>query len=201
MCFKLNQILFCFGLLICIAARGADGNGRPASKTSWTILRHDFHFPEKGVIVGCAVTNQGLRYCFLPPKGFMQDANAEEKKVTLTARDYSLILSFRIWEQPLLPAEWRQRAIMQYPGAEILNETHCYVADEKGKQYDLLRKTDKSAGLVTRVAFALFPGGTLEFQMTTAQDKFKKANMTFSKFLGNFEILSSTATPAMKTGP
>jgi hypothetical protein len=152
------------------------------------LLRERYQMAEGGEIMGAAVVVGTNKFCFIPPSNWLQESNMREKKVTFTRRDFTATMNLKIWETNLPPEIWQEMALQQFPGGKITTEFDCFTAGEEGHAFDIERTLAKRSKLTSRVAYVPFDGGTLEFQMTTTPDVFRKYHPVFGQLLNSFRI-------------
>ena len=158
---------------------------------------------ERGRVPSYIILTESNRFSFLPPPGWNVSQNASERKITLVSKDLGASISFSIMPadaaagKTLAVEALRDQMLVRFPDAKIVRDFPCFSGGNAGQAFDLERLISKKSPISMRVAIVPFPGGKLEFSLTTASQNFPKHHRTFGILLSSFQIgpLSPPPTP------
>lgn len=164
-----------------------------------------FPLPEGGASfqAGELHTDEGV-FFFVPPASWSQQFKTQENEISYLSPQNDTCIKFSItWTKPgeLVPLKSEfLRAYVQtkYPGAKILEEFPCYTSSQSGTGFQLEQTSASSKVSLTRLAFVPFPGGWLEFRLTTAIDLFPKRAQAFSTLVSSFRYTPGTNSVPQK---
>jgi hypothetical protein len=150
--------------------------------------------PERGKVTGYVLVLGGERFSFIPPLGWQLKYQANQRVIMLTPPDYAASLSVCI-----LPADppspsgslaesLQTKVLKQFPGARIMSVQPCYLSDFAGLAFELERTAGQGTKLATRVCLVPFPGGLVEFCLTTTPGKLKQYGVSLNVLMTSFEI-------------
>ncbi len=149
-------------------------------------------------------TDEGV-FFFMPPASWSQQFKAQENVVTYLSPQNDSCIKFSItWTKkdelvPLKSEFLRDYIQTKYTGASILEEFPCYTGSQPGIAFQLEQATANSKTALTRLAFVPFPGGWLEFRITTTADLFPKRVPVFSTMVSSFRYTPGTNSVPKKT--
>jgi hypothetical protein len=150
--------------------------------------------PERGEVTGYVLLLGGDRFSFIPPPGWQLKYGANQRVIMLTPPDHAASLSVRILPaDPPSPTEslaesLQEKVLKRFPGARMVNVQPCYLSDFEGLAFELERTTGQGTKLATRVCSVPFPGGVVEFCLTTTPGKLKQYGVSLNVLMTSFEI-------------
>ena len=136
----------------------------------------------------------GQKFSFMPPANWSVKADAVKRSITLLPQNLKAGITVRFNQKSdgrtpeLNAAELRERIQERYPGAKITREFECVTDGQTGLAFDFVRVVDKDTLAGMRIAFAPYPGGTVEFELTTAAAQFADYHIAFSRMLNSFHV-------------
>ncbi|MHB8521766.1 MAG: hypothetical protein ACYDH9_13535 [Limisphaerales bacterium] len=189
-----GPIYLVLGLLAArVGVRAAEG---------FVVYPRPMELPEQGSVTSYVVETDGHQFVFLPVRKWHLESHAAEKRVAFLARDLSTSISFyiRSKKSDVLPrlesAPLRQFIGEQYPKATIVAEFSCFSDGGRGLSFDLEQTVHKGLNTTTRLAFIPYPDGIVEFNLTTATEKFPKYKLALGNLLTSFRIDPDRPHPA-----
>ena len=150
--------------------------------------------PERGAVTSCILLLGTNRFSFLPPPDWRVQCDDNSKTVTLTSSDLGVGVHFKFITdrsqtgQPLQADIFRPRVLARFPGGIITNEFTCFTSGREGLAFDVDHVGAKKMKMTTRLAFVPFPGGLVEFDLTTTQKQFELYQLPFGNLLTSFRI-------------
>ena len=166
----------------------------PPTPPRFELTTRLLEIPERGIVTNLVLCTASQAFSFLPPTGWEIGVDEGENKIKWQSPDFRRALSIRIipsltGRKPLLKIEGLRQAVLQrFPGAVVTDEFICYTSGESGAAFDLRYAVRETFNLSTRVAFVAFPGGEVEFNLTTPTEDFAQNVLTFGNFLNSFKI-------------
>jgi hypothetical protein len=184
----------CLVILALQATAGKCPAGEMLHLTSKTLP-----LPEGGASLhACELRTDELDFFFIPPASWSQKFKAQENEVSYLSPQNDSYIKFSInWTKkgelvPLKSEFLRDYIQTKYTGASIMEEFPCYTGSQPGIAFQLEQVTANSKKALTRLAFVPFPGGWLEFRLTTTADLFPKHELAFSALVSSFRYTLRT---------
>jgi hypothetical protein len=149
-------------------------------------------------------TDEGV-FFFMPPTSWSQQFKAPENELSyLSPRNDACLKFFINWTKkgelvPLKSEFLRDYIQTKYAGASILEEFSCYTGSQPGIAFQLEQTSTSSKVSLTRLAFVPFPGGWLEFRLTTTADLFPKRVGALTAMVSSFSYTPGTNSVPKKT--
>ena len=172
-------------LFFCKPAQGAE---------EFRLFSTPISMPERDPLTGYILLTTSNKFTFLPPPGWNVSSTPEQKKVTLSSRDLSATISFKIHPAALFSADdvqWevlRQRVRARYSEAKIIHEFECSGAGRQGLGFDLDSILDHHLRVSRRIEFVPLDGGVIEFDLTVTAKSFADYHFPFENFVGSFQV-------------
>jgi hypothetical protein len=177
----------------------------PAGQMQY-LLPKTLPLPEGGASLrACELhTDEGV-FFFVPPASWSQQFKAQQNEISYLSPQNDTCIKFSItWTNkgelvPLKSEFLRDYIQTKYPGAKILEEFPCYTCGQAGIGFQLEQTPASTKKTLTRLAFVPFPGGWLEFRLTTATDLFPKRAPAFSTMVSSFRYTPGTNSVPKRT--
>ena len=150
--------------------------------------------PERGPVPAYTLITPAARYAFLPPEGWKIRTEPEEKRVTITPLDWSVMISFKIHSEPLsqligeTPEQRRSKVLQNFPGGKIINEFTAYTSGGQGPAFDVEGFVRNKKPMAARVAYITVAGSTIEFSLQASREKFSSQLFAFGNLLTSFRL-------------
>jgi hypothetical protein len=155
--------------------------------------------PEQIVCLqACELHTDEGDFLFTPPPTWSQQFKAQENEISYRSPSNDAFIKFSItWTKPgeLTPPKsefLRDYLKTKYADAKILEEFPCYTCSQSGIAFQLEQTSVNLKTALTRVAFVPFPGGLLEFRLTTAADLFRQRQLSFSAMVSSLRYTAAT---------
>ena len=168
----------------------------PAGRTAeeFRLAPRYMEIAERGPVAAYTLITPSSRYAFMPPEGWKIRTDPEEKRVTITPLDLSVMISFKIHSEPVTqligetPEERRGKVLQNFPGGKISNEFTAYTSGGQGPAFDVEGFLRNKKPMAARVAYITVPGGTIEFSLHTSKEKFSSQVFAFGNLLTSFRL-------------
>jgi len=176
-------LILAIQLGLALDLRGAD---------DFRLVPRPIEIPERGTVTGYSLLTPTGRYFFLPPEGWKIRTDAEEKKISLTTLDLSVMISFTFHSgsvSDLLgqsPEERRAKVLENFSGGHITNEFTAYSSGGTGPAFDVLGFVRHKKKMAARVAYISAGRSTVEFSLHTSLEKFRDQVFAFGTLLTSF---------------
>lgn len=184
----MNTSLFSVFLVLSLALNSS------SAADSFQIRERTEVLPEVGTLRCSVLSLDAWEFSFLRPNGWAVQTDAETKKITFCASDYSATLIMQVRpDNPALrsrnaSAELKRQVIDKHPAAKIDETFPCYTGNLQGQAFDLQEKVGNNVSAHYRVAFVAFEGGSIEFTLITSATSLTKSRQSFDAFVSSVHV-------------
>lgn len=145
------------------------------------------------------ISSQANRFSFIIPSGFSLDKIEGGKKVILTHPNIDGYLGIVIHEKPSesmssplaavnakLFDQFRKKVEARFPGSKLTDEFTVSTAGFSGPAFEVDWIPKARFVNSTRMAFVIFPGGTIEFTQYASKKEMRRLDSSFNRLLLSF---------------
>lgn len=183
-----------------------------AGQPRFDLFRTSFDIPERGQVAGYAVVTATHKITFLPPVGWIADANPTSQAIVMTHGDSGATATFRLngaaaerFSLPNPPAgeadaeaaakasavrreRLREQVKARFPKARIVHEFDCFADGQPGAAADLEQAADDTAAIAWRVAVVALPAGVAEFQLSAPSGRIEDARYGLACLMATLRV-------------
>ena len=168
--------------------------GAVSGAERFQLKRRDVASADGGSVASYVVVMATNQMAFVPPADWQVRLDANQKKVILSQPQRGVVLALRLLPEPTDPRSvsgpdrLRKQVQLQFPQAQILEESSHHSAASDGYIFDLVRPVAGDLRLASRLAFVPLRGGSLELNLTTAPERIEQYYSTFKTLLDSFRL-------------
>jgi hypothetical protein len=157
-----------------------------------TIESRTVAIPENGSVSSVIVRTAQSEVSLIPPSNWRLTIDTNTTTLTWQTRDFRTMLRLHLVPGPTGVASvnkeaLRRRVRVDFPDAEIMDESECFTANLSGTGFELeQRKTQFPS--VTRLAFVPYDGGMLELQVTFPVDDREQIRPSLTSVMNSLRI-------------